>query len=136
MYFSNVKRAWFSETLITRIFLHPTGRWSVIGFLMTLRSLADESDALMENLWRSWTIKPKNKMKTYVYIVDNQKFFMCKNRDWIWLIIRDDQYETLVITVKMYSVLVIGAKNHNNTYFARNKRTCCSRVILGVCLIL
>ena len=34
-------------------FLQPTGKWSSIGFLMTFNSLMLESEALMENLWRS-----------------------------------------------------------------------------------
>lgn len=31
-------------------FLHPMGRWSVIGFFMTFNSLMEESDAFTENL--------------------------------------------------------------------------------------
>ena len=31
-------------------FLHPMGRWSVIGFLMTFNNLIEESEAFTENL--------------------------------------------------------------------------------------
>lgn len=38
------------------IFLHPTGRWSVIGFLMTFNNFTEVSPARMQNLCSSWTV--------------------------------------------------------------------------------
>ena len=45
-----------------QIFLQPTGKWSVTGFLMTFSNFRLESEALIENLCNSWTIKPANRL--------------------------------------------------------------------------
>ena len=46
-----------------QIFLQPTGKWSLTGFLITFSNFKLESDALIENLCKSWTIKPAKRLK-------------------------------------------------------------------------
>ena len=45
-----------------QIFLQPTGKCSVTGFLITFNNFKDESEALIENLCKSCTIKPANRL--------------------------------------------------------------------------
>ena len=39
---------------------YSTGKWSVMGFLMTFNNFNAESDAFTENLCKSCTINPAN----------------------------------------------------------------------------
>jgi hypothetical protein len=39
------------------ILRQPGGRWSVMGFLMTLSSFSDDDRERMESLCKSWTIE-------------------------------------------------------------------------------
>ena len=49
-------------------FLQPTGRWSVIGFLITFSNFKFPSDALTLYLWSNWT---RNKILINIYYMCN-----------------------------------------------------------------
>ena len=57
-------------------FLQPTGKCSVTGFLITFNNFKLESEALIENLCKSWTIKPANRLNVLGILSKKKKIFI------------------------------------------------------------
>lgn len=59
-YYASSKVLIFSAFVLMAMYFIPTGTWSVIGFLITLRRVCDELTALILRLFNNYAISPAN----------------------------------------------------------------------------